>query len=137
MSLKSISIEVNKVVSFRTMALWNLVKQSLEPTPKALTVSDSVCLMPSSSFSNGCMSSISWSTLQGKLLQKFHRIDAGSWKVIIPSSGPSMQGGREEFHHQVFSLVIDREVLKKFPKSSHVRLGTFSSMPAKQGRKSS
>jgi hypothetical protein len=55
-----------------------------------------------------------------------HGIDAGSWKVIIPSSSPSMQGGREEFHHQIFSLVVDREVLKKSPKSPLVRLGTFS-----------
>jgi hypothetical protein len=36
-----------------------------------------------------------------------------------------MQGGREEFHYQVFSLVTDREVLKKFEKSSHVRLRTI------------
>jgi hypothetical protein len=37
-----------------------------------------------------------------------------------------MQGGKEEFHHQVFSLVADREILKEIPKSSHVRLMTFS-----------
>jgi hypothetical protein len=55
----------------------------------------------------------------------FFGSDAGSWKVIIPFSGLSMQGGREEFHYQVFSLVTDREVLKKFEKSSHVRLRTI------------
>jgi hypothetical protein len=35
MSLKSICIEVNKVVDFRTMALWNLVEKSLESNPKS------------------------------------------------------------------------------------------------------
>jgi hypothetical protein len=35
MSLKSICIEVNKVVDLRTMALWNLVEQSLESNPKS------------------------------------------------------------------------------------------------------
>jgi hypothetical protein len=54
-----------------------------------------------------------------------HGIDTGSWEAIIPSSGPSMQGGREKFHHQIFSLVVDREELKIFPKSPHVRLRTF------------
>jgi hypothetical protein len=52
-------------------------------------------------------------------------LNAGSWKVIIPSSGFSMKGSREKFHHQVFSLIIDREVSEEFPKSSHVGLGTI------------
>jgi hypothetical protein len=49
-----------------------------------------------------------------------------SWKVIEPSSGLSMQGGREKFHHHVLSLVIDRKIFKEFPKSYHVRFKTFS-----------
>jgi hypothetical protein len=56
----------------------------------------------------------------------FHSSDAGSWKVIIPSSGLSMQGGKEKFHHYIFSLVVDTEVFKEFPKSYHVRFRTFS-----------
>jgi hypothetical protein len=55
----------------------------------------------------------------------FHRCDAGSWKVIIPSSGLSMQGGREELHHQIFSLVSDRKVLKEFPKSCSCEIQDF------------
>jgi hypothetical protein len=55
-----------------------------------------------------------------------HRCDAGSWKIIIPSSSLSMQRGREEFHHQIFSLITDRAVLKESPKFAHVIIGTFS-----------
>jgi hypothetical protein len=70
MSLKSISIEVDKVFLFRTMALWNLAKQSLKPKPKNFDNLNSACLMPSSSFSNDCMASIFMVNLQGKFLQK-------------------------------------------------------------------
>jgi hypothetical protein len=37
-----------------------------------------------------------------------------------------MQRSGEEFHHQIFTLIIDRAVLKEIPKFAHVIVGTFS-----------
>ena len=126
MYLKSISIEVDKVFLFRSMALWNLVKQSLESKPKSfdnlrLCLSYALKLFQQRLYNFHLYGPL----CKENFFKLFHSSDAGHWKVIIPSSGLSMQGGREKFHHQMFSLVTDREVLKKFPKSSHVRLGTF------------
>jgi hypothetical protein len=46
---------------------------------------------------------------------------------------PSCREAKKEFHHQVFSLVADRVVLKELPKFSHVIIGTFS-IEAKESR---
>jgi len=126
MYLKSISKKVNKVLIFRTIAKRNLVKFLLEPST---IISDSLrfCLFYIFKFFEQRLYIFHFHgpPCKENPLKMLHRMNAGSWKVIIPSSGFSMQGSREKFYHQVFSLIINREVSEEFPKSSHVGLGTI------------